>query len=218
MYAAADTTRRHDRRADSQERKLMSKATHAFALFFAALLTIPAAGEDACPTRPITLIVPFAAGGSSDVIARIVADQMSQTLGQRIVNENVAGAGGSIALARAARATPDGYTIAIGNAGTNAAAYTIYSDLKYTPDDFVPIGLVAKTSAILAIKKDFPAKTLGEFVDYAKKSPGKLSLGHAGVGSSNYIVCKAFIQAAGVDVTLVSYRGAAPALNDLIAG
>ena len=164
------------------------------------------------------MIVPFAAGGTSDVIARTVAEEMAKQLGQPIVIENVAGAGGSTALARAARAEPDGYTIAIGNAGTNAAAYTIYPDLKYTPDAFVPIGLVAKTSAILAIKNDHPAKTLKELVDYAKKNPGKVTLGHAGIGSSNFIICKIFQQAAGVDVTLVSYRGAAPALNDLLGG
>jgi tripartite-type tricarboxylate transporter receptor subunit TctC len=173
---------------------------------------------DEYPTRPITLIVPFAAGGNSDVIARLVAEQLGQALKQRVINENIAGAGGSIALTRVARAAPDGYTIAIGNSGTNAAAYAIYPDIKYTPDAFVPIGLVAKTSAVLAVKKDFPAGNLREFVDYAKKNPGRVSLGHAGIGSSNYIVCKTFVQAAGVEVTLVSYRGAAPALNDLIGG
>jgi tripartite-type tricarboxylate transporter receptor subunit TctC len=189
-------------------------------IYAAALVAFaPSAhAADDYPSRPITLIVPFAAGGSSDVIARLVADQLGQALKQRVINENIAGAGGSIALTRVARAAPDGYTIAIGNSGTNAAAYAIYPDIKYTPDAFVPIGLVAKTSAVLAVKKDFPAKTLSEFVDYAKKNPGRVSLGHAGIGSSNYIVCKTFVQAAGVEVTLVSYRGAAPALNDLIGG
>src|SRR4051812_48186329 len=162
----------------------------------AAFMPAVQAADD-YPSRPITLIVPFAAGGSSDVIARLVADQLSQALKQRVINENIAGAGGSIALTRVARATPDGYTIAIGNSGTNAAAYTIYPDIKYTPDAFVPIGLVAKTSAVLAVKKDFPANNLRELVDYAKKNPGRVSLGHAGIGSSNYIVCKSFVQSAG---------------------
>jgi tripartite-type tricarboxylate transporter receptor subunit TctC len=164
------------------------------------------------------MIVPFAAGGTSDVIARTVAEQMGGTLGQPIVIENVAGAGGSTALARAARAEPDGYTIAIGNAGTNAAAYTIYPMLPFKPDAFVPIAMVAKTFGIVALRKDFPAKNLQEFIAYAKSNPGKINLGHAGVGSSNFLICKSFVQAAGIEVTLVGYRGAAPALTDAIGG
>lgn len=192
------------------------KATVALAALVA--LTVPAVAQDAYPSRPITLIVPFSAGGTSDVIARLAAEQMSRALGQRIVNENTAGAGGSTALTRAARATPDGYTIAIGNSGTNAASYIIYPDIKYVPEDFAPIGLVAKTLPVIALKKDFPAATLQEFIAFAKKNPGKVNLGHAGVGSSNYLICRALVQAAGIDVTLVSYRGAAPALNDAIGG
>ena len=132
--------------------------------------------------------------------------------------ENVAGAGGSTALARAARAEADGYTIAIGNAGTSAATYTIYPKLPFTPDSFVPIAMVAKTFGIVALRKDFPAKNLQEFIAYAKNNPGKINLGHAGVGSSNFLICKSFVQAAGIDVTLVGYRGAAPALTDAIGG
>jgi len=168
------------------------------------------------PKRPLTMIVPFAAGGTSDVIARTVAEQMGIALGQTIVIENVAGAGGSTALARASRAEPDGYTIAIGNAGTNAATYTIYPKLPFTPESFVPIAMVAKTFGVIALRKDFPAKDLKEFIAYAKANPGKINLGHAGVGSSNYLICKSFVTAAGVDATLVGYRGAAPALTDAI--
>jgi len=170
------------------------------------------------PSRPITMIVPFAAGGTSDVIARTVAEQMSIALGQAVVIENVGGAGGSIALARVARAEADGYTIAIGNAGTNAATYTIYPKLTFTPESFVPIAVVAKTFGIIALRRDFPAKNLQEFIAYAKSNPGKVNLGHAGVGSSNFLICKAFANAAGIDVTLVGYRGAAPALTDAIGG
>lgn len=184
----------------------------------AALAFATAAGAQDFPKHPITMIVPFAAGGTSDVIARAVADQMSASLGQPIVIENVAGAGGSTALARAARAEPDGYTIAIGNAGTSAASYTIYPKLPFTPDSFAPIAMVAKTFGIVALRKDFPAGNLQEFIDYAKKNPGKVNLGHAGVGSSNFLICKSFVQAAGIDVTLVGYRGAAPALTDAIGG
>jgi len=181
-------------------------------------LAVPAPAQDAYPTKPITMIVPFAAGGASDVIARLIAEQMGTAIGQRFVIENVAGAGGSTAMTRAARAPNDGYTIIIGNSGTATAVYALYPDLKFTPDDFAPIGIVAKTSPVIALKKDHQAKTLKEFIDYAKKNPGKATLGHAGVGSSNYLICKAFVQAANIDVTLVSYRGGGPALNDLLAG
>lgn len=184
----------------------------------AAIAVLPAQAQDKYPSKPINMLVPFAAGGSSDVIARLVGEEMAQVLGQRIVMENMGGAGGATALTRAARAEPDGYTIVIGNSGTNAASYTIYNDLKYTPADFVPVGLVAKTSPMIALKLDFPAKDLKEFLAYAKANPGKISLGHAGVGSSNYLICRNFLKASGLDVALVSYRGAGPALNDLMGG
>jgi tripartite-type tricarboxylate transporter receptor subunit TctC len=188
----------------------------AAALTLAALA--PVARAEDFPSHSITMIVPFAAGGASDVIARTVADQMGRALGQSIIIENIGGAGGSTALAKAARAEPDGYTIAIGNAGTNAATYTIYPKLPFTPDSFAPIAMVAKTFGVIALRKDFPAKTVQEFLAYARSNPGKVNLGHAGVGSSNYLICKSFVQAAGIDATLVSYRGAAPALTDAIGG
>jgi len=188
----------------------------AAALTLAALA--PVARAEDFPSHSITMIVPFAAGGNSDVIARTVADQMGRALGQNIIIENIGGAGGSTALAKAARAEPDGYTIAIGNAGTNAATYTIYPKLPFTPDSFAPIAMVAKTFGVIALRKDFPAKTVQEFLAYARSNPGKVNLGHAGVGSSNYLICKSFVQAAGIDATLVSYRGAAPALTDAIGG
>jgi tripartite-type tricarboxylate transporter receptor subunit TctC len=199
----------------------MTRINHKAGLALASAMLLaaaaPAAAQD-YPSKAITMIVPFAAGGSSDVIARLVGDEMGRILGQRIIMENMGGAGGATALSRAAKAAPDGYTIVIGNSGTNAASYTIYPDLKYTNADFAPVGLVAKTSPMIALKLDFPAKTLTEFVAYAKANPGKVSLGHAGVGSSNYLICRNFIKAAGVDVALVSYRGAGPALNDLMGG
>jgi tripartite-type tricarboxylate transporter receptor subunit TctC len=197
---------------------MKASTVRSFAVAAMMALSAAAGAQDAYPSKTITMIVPFAAGGSSDVIARLAGEEMSRVLKQRIVMENMGGAGGATALTRAARAEPDGYTIVIGNSGTNAASYSIYPDLKYTQADFEPVGLVAKTSPMIAIKLDFPAKTLAEFVDYAKKNPGKVTLGHAGVGSSNYLICRSFIKAAGVDVALVSYRGAGPALNDLMGG
>ena len=190
-----------------------------FALSGAALVALVAsAAAQTYPERPITMIVPFAAGGASDVIARIIGERMGQALGQTIVNENVAGAGGVIALNRVAAAKPDGYTILIGNTGTNAASYILGTDLKFSPDSFAPVGLIAKTAPVLAVKKDFPAKTLADFVAYARANPGKINLAHAGIGSSNYLICKNFVAAAKVEVTLVSYRGAGPALGDLLGG
>ena len=177
-----------------------------------------AVAQDAYPSHVINLIVPFAPGGTSDVIARLAAEEIGRSIGQRLVIENVGGAGGAIALSRTARAEPDGYTLVIGNTGTHAASYFLQKNLQYTPQSFAPVGMIAKTSPVLAVKKDFPAKTLAEFVAYAKQNPGQVSLGHAGVGSSNYLICRSFIMAAGVEVNLVSYRGAAPALNDLMAG
>lgn len=177
----------------------------------------PAVAQD-YPTRPITLIVPFAAGGSSDVNARLIAELMGQILGQRIIIENIGGAGGAVALARVVQSPPDGYTIVQGNSGTNTAMYIFTPEVKFTPNDFAPIGMFTKSSAVVAIKKDFPANTLAEFIAYAKQNPGKLNIGHSGVGSQNYLFCKTFIQAADIDVTLVGYRGGGPALKDLIGG
>ncbi|WP_293418888.1 tripartite tricarboxylate transporter substrate-binding protein [Phreatobacter sp.] len=188
------------------------------ALGLVLALGTASAAQEAYPTRPITMIVPFAAGGASDVIARIVAEEMAKHLGQRIVHENVGGAGGTTALTRAARAAPDGYTIFIGNSGTNAAAYSIYPDLRYTPASFSAVGLVARTYSVLAVKRDFPAPTLAAFIEHARANPGAVRLGHAGVGSQNFLICRAFLAEARVDITLVSYRGAGPALNDLIGG
>ncbi len=179
--------------------------------------TAAATAQDSYPNRQITMIVPFAPGGTSDVIARIVAEQMSQILGQRIVPENVAGAGGSTALARLSRAQPDGYTIGIGNSGTSAAVYWIHENVPFKPDDFAPIGLVAKTAPMIALRSDFPANDMAAFLDHIRKNPGKVTLGHAGTGSSNYLICLNFAQAAKGEVQLVGYRGAAPALNDLLA-
>jgi tripartite-type tricarboxylate transporter receptor subunit TctC len=196
-----------------------SRRSIAAAALIAALgLAGPARAQSDYPSRPITMIVPFAAGGASDVIARLVSEEMGKALGQRIINENVAGAGGSTALARFARAEPDGYTILIGNSGTNAANYHIHKGLTYTPANFAGVGLVAKTNPVIAVKKDFGPKDLAETVAYAKANPGKINVGHAGVGSSNYVICKSFAAATGMNLTLVGYRGAAPAMQDLMGG
>jgi tripartite-type tricarboxylate transporter receptor subunit TctC len=165
------------------------------------------------------MIVTFAAGGPTDVVARIVADHMSRTLGQQIVVENVAGAGGTTGITRAAQAAPDGYTICMGHMGTHGAAPAVYPDLKYDPvKDFAPIGLAAGTPILVVAKKDFPAKDLKEFVAAIKAGGDKLNEAHAGVGSVSFTTCSLFNSLTGAKPTRVVYRGTGPALNDLVGG
>lgn len=177
-----------------------------------------AAAQD-YPTRPITMIVPFAAGGPTDVIARIVSENMSKTLGQTIVIENVVGAGGTTGATRAMRAAPDGYTIIMGHMGTHAASVALYPKLAYKPDaDFEPIGLVAGTPILILAKKDFPAKDLKEFVAYVKANADKLNLAHAGVGSVSFTTCLLLNSLLGVKPTSIPYQGTGPSMNALVAG
>jgi tripartite-type tricarboxylate transporter receptor subunit TctC len=165
------------------------------------------------------MIVPFAAGGPTDIVARIVAEHMSRTIGQQIVIENVAGAGGTTGITRAKQATPDGYTIAMGHMGTHGAAPALYPNLRYDPaKDFEPIGLAAGTPILIVTKKDFPANTLKEFVDYIKANGPKLNEAHAGVGSVSHTTCTLLQSLTGAKFTRVAYRGTGPALNDLVAG
>ncbi len=173
----------------------------------------------AYPERPVTLIVPFAAGGPTDVVARIVGDHMSRTLGQQIVIENVTGAGGTTGTTRAAQAAPDGYTIMMGHMGTHGAAPAVYPNLKYDPlKDFAPIGLAAGTPILIVAKKDLPPKDLKEFVAYAKKNSDKLNEAHAGVGSVSFTTCSLLNSILGIKPTRVPYQGTGPALNDLVGG
>ena len=169
------------------------------------------------PTRPITMIVPFAAGGPTDVIARIVGDHMSRTLGQQIVVENVAGAGGTTGITRAAQSQPDGYTIMMGHMGTHGAAPALYPNLKYDPTkDFAPIGLAAGTPIVIVAKKDFPANDLKGFLDYLKANGDKVNMAHAGVGSVSHSTGIFFNSVVKAKPTMVAYRGTGPALNDLM--
>ena len=185
----------------------------------AVVLALPLQGRAAYPDRPITLIVPFAAGGPTDVVARIVAEHMSRTLGQQLVVENVAGAGGTTGSTRAAQAAPDGYTLEMGHMGTHGAAPAVYPDLKYDPvKSFEPIGLAAGTPILIVARKTFPAKDLKEFVAYVKANSEKLNEAHAGVGSVSFTTCAFFNSLVGAKPTRVVYRGTGPALNDLVSG
>jgi tripartite-type tricarboxylate transporter receptor subunit TctC len=179
---------------------------------------LPAAAQD-YPTRPITVIVPYAPGGNTDVVARIVLEHMGRTLGQQLVVENVGGAGGTTGSARAARAAPDGYTLLVGQMGTHGAAPALYPNLPYNPvTDFEHVGQLSDTPIAVFTRKDFPAATLQEFIARLKADGEKLNNGHAGVGSTSHVSCLLFHSLVGARSTPVAYRGSGPALNDLLTG
>jgi len=171
------------------------------------------------PARAITVIVPFAAGGPTDIVARIVSDHMSKTLGQQLVIENVVGAGGTTGVTRAMRAAPDGYTIVMGHMGTHAAAVALYPNLAYNPaSDFVPIGMAAGTPVLILAKKDFPAKDLREFTVHVKQNVASLNMAHAGVGSVSHVTCLLLNSILAVKPTAVPFNGTGPAMNALVGG
>src|ERR1700757_5205346 len=181
----------------------------------AALLAMsqPAHAQD-YPSRPITMMVPFPAGGGTDVIARIVSEHMTRTLGQPIVIENIAGAGGTTGTLRAARVDPNGYTIEMGHMGTHASAVAFYPNLAYQPDvDFAPIGLSSSAPVMIVARRDFPAKDLQEFASYVRANAQKLNMGHAGVGSIGFTCGLLFNSIVGAKATFVPFNGAAPAIN-----
>ncbi len=171
------------------------------------------------PTRPITMIVPFTAGGPTDVIARIVGEHMSKTLGQQIIIENVVGAGGTTGITRAAQAKPDGYTITMGQMGTHGAAPALYPKLRYNPvTDFEPVGMAAGTPILLVARRNLPPKDLKEFVTYLRTNTALLNQAHAGVGSVSFTSCTLLNSQLKLKFTQVAYRGTGPALNDLVGG
>ena len=183
-----------------------------------AAICSPSIAED-YPTRPITMIVPYPAGGPSDVVARIMADGMSKVLGHNIVIENVGGAGGTIGTARAAGAEHDGYTLLAASMGSHVSAPALYANLKYdSTKDFEPIGLTANAPAAVVARKDFPADNFKDFVAYVKKNGDNVKQAHGGVGSSSHMACLLFTSELGLKPNLVAYRGTGPALNDVIGG
>jgi len=180
--------------------------------------TVGAIAQD-YPTKQITMVVPYAAGGPSDVVARIVAEAMSKTLKQSIVIENVGGAGGTTGTARVAAATPDGYTLLAASMGSHVSAPALYSNLKYNSQkDFEPISLTVHSPAVIVARKTLPATNLKEFIAYLKANGSKVSQGHGGVGSSSHMACLLFNAEAGTKVNVVAYRGSALALNDVVSG
>lgn len=187
-------------------------------LALASLLGLADSAIAEYPERPITIIVPFAAGGPSDVMARILADRMRFTLKQPVLVENVTGAGGSIGVTRAVRSAPDGYTISFGHLGThvfNGAIYPLTFDLL---TDLEPVAMLPSNPMVIVSKNDVPAKTLKEFIAWAKQNSGKVSAGTAGAGSGSHVAGLYFENITGVKLQFVPYRGTGPALNDLMAG
>jgi tripartite-type tricarboxylate transporter receptor subunit TctC len=196
------------------------KYARAIALILAAAfsLTAAAASAQTYPNKPITLVVPYPPGGATDAISRIIQDSMSQSLGQQLIIENIGGAGGMIAAARAARATPDGYTILIHQVAL-AAGMTMYKNLSFDAEkDFVPIGLINNAASTWAARPTLPPKSFAELVSWMKTPGQNVKVAHAGVGSFGHLAGVLVAQELGATVTQVPYRGAGPALNDLLAG
>jgi tripartite-type tricarboxylate transporter receptor subunit TctC len=186
----------------------------------AALITIAGtASAQTYPTKPVTMIIPFAAGGPTDVLGRVMAQRMSEILGQQVVVENVGGAGGMTGSKRVADAAPDGYTFVLGTVGTHAQSQTMYKKPLYNSmTDFTPVALIAEVPIVLITRKDLPVNNLKEFVDYAKANQAKMQYGSAGAGSATHLGCVLLNYLIGVDITHVPYRGTGPAMQDLQGG
>jgi tripartite-type tricarboxylate transporter receptor subunit TctC len=185
----------------------------------AAIFTgaLPCAAQD-YPTRPITLVVPFPAGGGNDALARVVAERMSRTLGQQIVVENRGGAGGTIATRAVAKGSPDGYTILLTYTGTLCINPTLYAHAGYDPrKDFTPIGLIGWQPSVLTVHPSLPARTPSELVAYAKANPGKINHGFT-PGTIGHIAAEMFARSAGIELTRIPYKGNGQAIGDLIGG
>jgi tripartite-type tricarboxylate transporter receptor subunit TctC len=172
----------------------------------------------AWPDKPVRLVVPYGPGGSSDLIARLLANEMGKTLGQAVIVENKAGASGIVAMQEVARAAPDGYNIVLGHVGTLAVNPTMFAKLPYGANDFAPVALLAKVPMVFAVGANVPAQTLSEFVALAKARPGKLNYGSAGNGSAGHLAFEMLKVATNIDVTHVPYKGTGAQLMDLLAG
>ena len=198
---------------------LRDLGTFSAAIVFAAVWSIDLALAQNWPNRPMTMVAPFAAGGSTDAIARIVADGLSTQLHQPVIVENIGGAGGMTGTNRVAKAAPDGYQFVLGNVGTHAQNQSLYKRPLYDAvADFAPVALITDQSLVLVARKDFPSNNLQEFIAYAKANQPKLQYSSAGVGGSNHLACVLLNSAIGIDVTHVPYRSGGQAMQDLLAG
>ena len=171
------------------------------------------------PTRPIKIVVPFGAGGLTDIVARLVAERLSKDAGWTVIVENKTGAGGNIGAAEVARSKPDGYTLLMGSIGTNASNPFIYKRMPYDPKkDFAPVTLAATGTLLLVVNPSLPIHSTGELIEYATKHPGQLSYGSGGMGASQHLAGELLKSMAGIDIQHVPYKGLAPAIPDLLAG
>jgi len=178
----------------------------------------PAQAQD-FPTRPITLVISFAPGGSTSIVGRGVAERMSELLGEKIIVDNRPGAGGTVGTRAVAKSEPDGYTLLLGYTGTLAIGPSLYKNVGYDPrKDFAPIGMIGNAPNSLVVNPSFPAKTLAELIAYAKANPGKVNFGSAGAGTASHITGEYFARAAGITLVHIPYKGTGPALTDLLGG
>jgi len=192
----------------------LAAAMAALALGF----TSPAAAQD-YPSRTITLIVPYPAGGGVDAMARIVGEKLSAALGQQVVVDNRGGGGGNIGTRAVAKSPPDGYTLLLGHTGTISINPSLYVNAGYDPrKDFAPIGLMASMPVVLLAHPSFPGKTVADVIAIAKKQPGKLDIGTSAIGTGGYMSAESFKSMAGIDVAIIPYKGTAPVMNDLLGG
>jgi tripartite-type tricarboxylate transporter receptor subunit TctC len=191
-----------------------------FGAALAALVGLTgAAGAQDWPTRPVTMVIPFAAGGPQDTIGRVIAQRVSEILHQQIVIENVGGAGGTTGALRVKNAAPDGYTFVLGSVGTHAQSQTLYKRPPYnSAEDFTAVAFLGETPIALTVRKDLPANNFKEFVDYAKKNQDKMTYGSAGAGSATHLGCVVLNSVLGTNITHVPYRGTGPAMQDLHGG
>jgi tripartite-type tricarboxylate transporter receptor subunit TctC len=197
----------------------MRPRTFFLGLIAASAVSMPPAQAQTYPSRAIVMVVPYAAGGTFDVMGRIIAVRMSELLGQQIVVENTTGAGGIIGVNRVVNAAPDGYTILLGSTGTHAYNQTIYKKRRYDAgNDFTPVALFSEQPMVLEARKDLPANTIPEFAALLKSNGAKMQFGSAGAGSTTHLACSLLNSTIGATVTHVPYRGSAPAANDLIGG
>jgi tripartite-type tricarboxylate transporter receptor subunit TctC len=195
----------------------MNKVTRAVFMAAAFLSTAPAGAQD-FPNRPVTLVMPYSAGGPGDTLTRLVAQGMTTSLGQQVVVENLAGAGGTIGSQKVATSAPDGYTLLMMHLGAATNA-TLYPKLKYDQlKDFQPLGLVVELPSVFVARKDFPAATFAEFVSFARTNKDKVNYAHAGIGSASHLCGLLFMQAIDAKLQTVAYRGTGPAMNDLMSG
>lgn len=202
----------------AQMREAVMLSRFVGAIVFGVCVANPASGQS-WPTRPITMVVPFAAGGPMDTVGRIMAVSLSDTLGQSVIVENVGGGGGMTGSARVAKAAPDGSQFVLGNVGTHAVAQMLSKNPPYNVmNDFAPVGLFADLSLVLVARKDLPASNLKEFIAYAKANQEKMQFGSASAGSATHLGCALLNAAAGVTITHIPYRGGAPAMQDLVGG